>query len=146
MVQTKTLVLWSNNGKLEATIFGSRRSAFTAERVQDQLGMIAVKVTTTADFDPQQDYLLRQVSKNGGTENELVFGVLPKWAGGQQPATRCIIDSGMDTTRLLNAHPATTYGDRETRRLNGIDCNGEGSECNCGKKNCNCIEDECHGK
>lgn len=141
---SKTIVLWSNNGKLEATVFASRRDAFTVEKVDDQMGMIAVKVTTAADFDPERDYLLRQVKKNGGTNNELVFGSMPKWAGGELLAPRCIVADGSETTRLLAKFPATTQQDRETRRLNGITVDNAG-ECNCGKKCCDC-GDDCCGK
>ncbi len=146
----QTIILWSNNGKLVATLFASRRDAFNIERVDDQMGMIAVKVTTTANFNPEQDYLVRQVEKNGSSEKQLVFGTLPKWAGGTLLAGRSIVADGSDVTALLQRHPATTVNDRETCRLNGLvvagDFNYGKHECNCGKKACNCSEDECTGK
>ncbi len=122
MANCTTLVLWDCNGKLQATLFGSRREAFKLERVSDQMGMIAVKVCINAEFDPKRDYLVRQVNKNGRIEDQLVFGTLPLWAGGQLRAGRCLLDSGSETARLLSTYPAQTMRDRETRHHNGIDC------------------------
>lgn len=131
-----TIVLWDCNGKLEATLFCSRRDAFKIEPVKDQMGMIAVKVTTTESFDEASDYLLRQVSKNGGREDKLVFGTMPRWAGGTLLAGRSILASGSETTRLLAKFPARTQADRETRRHNSVS-NGDG---------CNCNDEDCTGK
>lgn len=144
MNNCQTIVLWSNNGKLQATLFASRRNAFNVERVEDQMGVVAVKVTTTASFDPTRDYLVREVSKNGGLDKQLVFGTMPKWAGGTLLASRCIVADGSEVSALLARHPATTHKDKETRRLNGITSGS--TACNCGKKCCDCNDDECTGK
>lgn len=117
----RTIVLWDCNGKLEATLFSSRRAAFKLESVNDQMGMIAVKVTTADEFDEKRDYLIRQVTKNGHIENQLIFGSLPRWAGGTLLSPRCLLASGAETTRLIKKYPASGYADSETRRANGID-------------------------
>lgn len=128
-MSSKTIVLWDCNGKLEASLFASRRTAFTLESIKDQLGMIAVKASVTGDFDPSSDYLIRQVSKNGRIETQLVFGTLPAWAGGTLKSPRCLLASGAETTRLIKKFPPEGYADSETRRLNGIrddeDCCGK---------------------
>lgn len=129
MVLTSTIVLWDCNGKIEATLFASRREAFKLEPIMDQIGMIAVKVSSTESFDEANDYLLRQVSKNGRIENQPVFGATPKWAGGTLLAGRCVIADGGKTTRLLRKYPPSTYADCETLRLNGINTD---EDC-CGK-------------
>lgn len=116
----RTIILWDSNGKLEAALFGSSRQAFKLERINDQMGMIAVKVTTTEKFSKSGDYLIRQVSKNGQVENQLVFGTMPRWAGGTLMSPRCLLENGADTTRLLNKYPAQNFHDSETRRHNGI--------------------------
>jgi hypothetical protein len=120
MVRSNTVILWDCNGKIEATLFASSRKAFDLTRVNDQMGMIAVKVTTTVNFDAERDYVLRVVNKNGQLENQLVFGTLPSWAGGSLVAPRCLIADGKDTTRLLAKFPAQSYHDAEVRRHNGI--------------------------
>jgi hypothetical protein len=120
MVRSNNIILWDCKGKLEAAIFASRREAFKLERINDQMGMIAVKVSTTESFDEGSDYLIRQVNKNGRVESQLVFGTKPAWAGGTLVAPRCLLANGADTTRLLNQYPAKTYEDSETRRHNGI--------------------------
>jgi len=146
----QTIILWSNNGKLVSTLFASRRDAFNIERVDDQMGMIAVKVSTTASFNSERDYLVREVTKNGGSEKQLVFGTLPKWAGGTLLAQRTIVADGSDVTALLQRHPAVNFVDKEARRLNGLvvagDFNFGEHQCNCGKNACNCSEDDCMGK
>lgn len=129
MTKSKTIVLWDCNGKLEATLFASRRKAFSFESVKDQLGMIAVKASCTEQFDSSADYLIRQVLKNGRIETQLVFGTLPSWAGGTLRSPRCLIASGSETTRLLKKYPPAGYADSQTRRINGIhgddDCMGK---------------------
>lgn len=117
----RTIVLFDCGGKLLATLFGSSRDAFKLERVNDQLGMIAVNVTTTDKFDANKDYLVRQVTKNGGTSNELIFGTLPTWIkGGTLLAQHLILDSGEKTHRLVGKFPANNWQDSETRRHNGL--------------------------
>lgn len=117
----RSIVLFDCGGKLLATLFGSRREAFTCTRLDDQMGMIAVRVTTTDQFDPNKDYLVRQVTKNGGTFDELEFGTAPKWMkGGTLLAGRCILDSGENAHRLIGKFPANNWQDSETRRHNGL--------------------------
>lgn len=116
-----TIVLFDCGGKIEAALFGSRREAFKLERVGDQMGMIAVKVTTTPAFDANSDYLIRQVSKNNGISNQLIFGdSSPKWAGGELLAPRLLLDTAVGTSALLDAFPAQNWKDSEIRRQNGI--------------------------
>jgi len=133
MVRTSTVILWDCNGKLEATLFASNRNAFNVTPVNDQMGMIAVKVSTTVNFDAERDYLIRVVSKNGQLENQLVFGTMPKWAGGTLLAARCLIADGKNTSRLLAKFPAKTYSDSETRRHNGVRQDDDENE-NCSGK------------
>lgn len=117
----RSIVLFDCGGKLLATLFGSRREAFTCTRLDDQMGMIAVRVMTTDKFDSSKDYLVRQVTKNGATYDELVFGTAPKWMkGGTLLAGRCIIDSGEDAHRLVGKFPAQNWKDSESARLNGL--------------------------
>ncbi|MBX9573899.1 MAG: hypothetical protein K2X77_33700 [Candidatus Obscuribacterales bacterium] len=119
--QIETVVLFNCGGKLLATLFASRREAFTCTRMDDQLGMIAVRVMTTDKFDESKDYLVRQVTKNGGTFDELVFGTKPKWMkGGTLLAERHILDSGENAHRLIGKFPAQNWTDSETRRHNGL--------------------------
>lgn len=133
----RSIVLFDCGGKLVASLFASRRSAFKLVRVDDQMGMIAVTVSCTEEFDPSQDYLLRQVSKNGKLENQVVFGALPKWAGGELLSSRCLLASGDESKRLLDTYPANNWVDAETRRHNGV-------------ANCRKLDDElndgCFGK
>lgn len=116
----RTIILWDCDGKIEATLFASNHHAFELETVNDQMGMIAVKVTTSESFDEQRHYLVRQLTKNGSTENQLIFGTMPGWAGGELLAPRCILASGADCTLLLKKFPAQSISDKETRRLNGV--------------------------
>lgn len=121
MGSTANIVLFDCGGKLTATVYGSKASAFQLTRIDDQLGQIAVKVTCTTEFDANRDYLVRQVNKNGSISTELVFGTMPKWAGGTLNATRVMLDSGEKTTRLLEKFPPRNVADKETLRRNGID-------------------------
>lgn len=82
----QSVVLWDAGGKVKATLFGSRHEAFTGRSTGDQASMLVMRVQTTEEFDPNTDYLVRVVTKGNRTENELVFGVMPKWAGGEGPA------------------------------------------------------------
>lgn len=117
----RSLVLFDCGGKLLATLFASRRAAFTVARLDDQMGMIAVRVMTTDQFDPSKDYLVRQVSKNGGVFDELVFGSKPMWMkGGTLLAERHILDSGENANRIISKFPAQNWKDSETARLNGL--------------------------
>lgn len=125
MVRTSTVILWDCNGKLEATLFCSRRQSFNLEPVKDQMGMIAVKVSTTISFDAERDYLVRQVKKNGRIDNQLVFGRQPRWTGGTLLTGRCLLACGADTTRLLSSSPEGGYEDREIRRHNGVNKSDE---------------------
>lgn len=87
-----TVVIWDRGGKVKATLFASRREAFKVVPVADQTSMLAVHVTTTEQFHPARDYVVRVVTK--GTrpvENELVVGTLPKWAGGTEPITGRVV-------------------------------------------------------
>ncbi|MBX9721685.1 MAG: hypothetical protein K2X81_09845 [Candidatus Obscuribacterales bacterium] len=118
--RTTSIVIWDADGKLEATIFCSKRAAFTCAAVPDQMGMRAVKVSTTDEFDFASDYLIRQVSKGGKVETKLVFGTQPSWAGGKVQAERHILASGSDTSRILAANPPRTHSAKETCRHNGL--------------------------
>lgn len=118
--RTQSIVIWDANGKLEATVFCSNPAAFTCSAVPDQMGMRAVKVSTTDDFDFAKDYLIRQVSKNGKVETQHIFGTRPTWAGGTLQAERHILASGADTSRILAANPPKTHSAQETCRHNGL--------------------------
>ena len=136
MANCTTVILWDCNGKIQASLFCSRPEAFKVEKVDDQMGMIAVKVSTTELFDESRDYLLRQVSKNGSVENQSVFGKTPRWAGGMLQAGRFMLATGAEASRLLEKFPARNFADHETRRHNGIECGG----CN------RCDDEKCSGK
>lgn len=82
----QSVVLWDAGGKVKAMLFGSRHEAFTGRSTGDQTSMLVMQVHTTEEFDPSTDYLVRVVTKGNRTENELVFGIMPKWAGGEGSA------------------------------------------------------------
>lgn len=121
----QTVVLFDAGGKLKASLFASRREAFRLERLDDQMGMIAVKVIPSESFDEESDYLLRQVEKGTRIENQLVFGASPLWAGGKLFAGRCLLDSGDEAARLLSKFKSKGWSDSQLRRANGINDDDE---------------------
>ena len=75
-------VIWDLGGKLRATVFASRREAFTMSSPGDQTSQLVVLFGTSDQFDPARDYLVRVVTKGSLVENQLLVGTLPSWAGG----------------------------------------------------------------
>lgn len=110
----RPVVLWDAGGKVKSTLFGSRREAFCGRTTGDQTSMLVMNVTTTDEFDPATDYLVRVVTKGNRTENQLVFGVMPKWAGGDgQGSGRCVLWEPSKMDVVTRVQPVSAAHQRE---------------------------------
>ncbi len=107
-----SVLLWSNGGKVKATLFASRRCAFSVTP-SDQTDQLVVHVTERASFNPDLDYLLRVVTKGNRVENQLLAGTAPKWAGGTICAGRVRLADCSACEVFDRVRPVTAEHQRE---------------------------------